>query len=202
MNVVLEILKPKSNSFILWEHLLKSAVAFVGTFAMLFFGPLMLGSRNRSGNSENSLSYIIIEYFIEHPEVKIGISVLALVAMNIYVFVKNQKVNYIVKIASDANVINLTLTNMYFSKMKQIEIPLSDFEFYLESKVSDNTEKKQKLVFKRRSENNTIGEINPKHFFWADHLLQVRNVMHELKTYRVENINATNRKSGISDFLN
>lgn len=184
MNKFLDITKPESNSFIIWEHLMKSAVAFIGTFAMLFFGPMMLGSSRGGNNSENSLSYQLIEYFIKHPEVQIGLSLLAVVIMNGYIFYKNRKVKYIVKIEQDAPVIRLELTNLYFSRRTQVEILATDFEFTVENSVSENNEKRQKIIFRNKIDNKTIGEIDPKHFLWSEHLVQLKNMIRELDQFR------------------
>jgi len=198
MKKVLEISRPKSNSYIIWEHLMKSAVAFIGTFAMLFFGPMMAGSRSRGVDAEDRLSFKIIQYLIEHPEVQIGLSVFAVVILNIYIIFKNQKIKYIVKIEYDDSVIQMELTNLYYSKKQQIEIPTKDFEFYIENSVTEDNEKRQKIVFRNTLENRTVGEINTKHFFWSDHMIQLRNVIQELEQYRKISITANNRKPGLS----
>jgi hypothetical protein len=198
---ILEIARPKRNNFIIWEHLIKSTVAFTGTFAMLFFGPLMAGSKGNDGDTENSLVLQIILYVINHPEIPIGLSALAVVIANVYIVFKNQQIKYIVKIEYDESKIQLELTNLYYTKRQQIEIPTADFEFYFEDSITEDHEKLQKIVFRNTFENRSIGEINPKHFFWSEHLIQVKNVIQELKEYRKKSITATKRQPGLSTFI-
>lgn len=180
---------------------MKSAVAFIGTFAMLFFGPMMAGSRNRGMDAENSLSYKIIHYLIEHPEVQIGLSVVAVVITNCYILIKNQTVKYIVKIEFDERAIRMELTNLYYTKRKQIEIPATHFEFYIENSVTGDNEKRQKIVFRNTVDQSIIGEINTKHFLWSEHLLQLKNVILELNEYRTLNKTENNHKSVLSAFM-
>lgn len=197
MKKLLEIPKPQSNSFIIWEHLIKSAVAFIGTFALLFFGPMMLG-RRRNVNGEDSLTFKLVQYIIEHPEIQVGISVLAVLFTNFYIIIKNKKIKYIIKIEQGEETIRMELTNLYYTKSQQIEISKSDFEFYFENSVTRDNEKRQTIVFNNKRDNKTIGEINTQHFFWSEYSLQLRKVIHELKEYRTPNKTANNRTLGLS----
>ncbi len=201
MKKLLETPKPQSNSFIIWEHLLKSAVAFIGTFAMLFFGPMMLG-RSRSVNGEDSLTFKFVQYLIEHPEIQIGLSVLAVLITNFYIFIKNKKIKYIIKIEQDEKTIRIELTNLYYTKSKQTEIPKSDFEFYFKNSITQDNEKRQTIVFNNTRDNKIIGEINTKHFFWSEHSLQLRKVINELKEYRTPNKITKSRKLGLNSLTN
>ena len=91
MKTLLEIKKPSSKSFIVWEHVLVSAVTFTGTFILLFFGPMFLNSRSRNHDSSNDPGISIIEYLFNHPAVYFGLTVLAVIIANVYIFIKNQK---------------------------------------------------------------------------------------------------------------
>lgn len=186
MKTLLNISKPKGRSFIFWEHLLKSVVAFIGTFAMLFFGPMMLGSKSRGVDAEDRLSYTIIKFIIEHPEIQIGLSVLAVVIINIYIIFKNHKIKHITHLAHDENHIQIELTNLYFSKTKKVEIPTANFEYSIEKLRTYNNEKRLKIIFRNKSKNTIIGEINPKHSFWSEHLIQLKGMIQELNAYRKE----------------
>lgn len=197
MKKLLDIPKPQSNSFIIWEHLLKSAVAFIGTFALLFFGPMMLGRSTRV-NGEDGLSFKIVQYLIEHPEIQVGLSILAILIANFYILIKNKKIKYIVKIEQDEKAIILHLTNLYYTKSRLIEISNSDFEFYFKNSVTQDNEKRQTIVFNKKRDNKTIGEINTKHFFWSEHRIQIMKVINELKPYRTPNRIGKSRKLGIN----
>ncbi len=198
MKTLLEIPKPKSNSFIIWEHVLKSAVAFAGTFALLFFGPIMLGARRKGGDSEDSLSYNAVEFILNHPEVHVGASVLAVVIMNLFILVKNRKIKYITKIGIDEDKVQIELVNLYFTRRNQISIPKSDFDFYIKSSVSDDNEKKQTIIFRNTRESRVVGEIKPSHFFWSEQIIQLRNMIGELKDYRAENRTKRDGAPGIT----
>lgn len=168
---------------------------------MLFFGPLLLGSRSRTGEVEDSLSFNLIQYLFEHPEVQIGLSVLAVVFINIYIVFKNQKMKYIVKMEYDDSVIQMELTNLYYSKKQLVETPTKDFEFFIENSVSDDNEKHQKIVFRNALENNILGEINLQHFFWSEELVQLKNLIKELEQFRKKSIITNNRKPGLSTLI-
>ncbi len=104
---------------------MKTAAMFVGTFAMLFFGPMLLDGRNhRSG--ENGLGYYIVVFLLEHPMVQIGISALATLGYNIYTFIVNRKIKYVVQVHVTSDMAEIHLTNLYYSKMKIIQIPLTE----------------------------------------------------------------------------
>ena len=47
----------------------------------------------------------------------------------------------------------------------------------------------------------TIGEINPDHFFWSEHILQLKNTIEELKEFRKSNTTAEGRGFGINTFM-
>jgi hypothetical protein len=191
MKTILKINKPKSNSFIIWEHLLKSAVAFIGTFALLFWGPLFLGSKRR--RNEDGVGKDVFIYFIEHPEVTIGLSFVAVLINNFYIYHKNRKTKYIVKIDHDESTVNMELTNLYYTTKQLVEISKKDFGFNIENSVSDSNEKRQKIVFKNISDNTILGEIDTKYFFWAEYMVQLKNVIVELGEYR--NVNQSSRSS-------
>ncbi len=184
MKQLLEIPRPLKNGFIIWEHTLKSVVAFVGTFAMLFFGPMMLGSRHRVNDVDDRLAVKFVLYILENPGVHIGLSVLAVLLTNVYLLRKNRKMRYVVGIALDEEIISFELTNLYYSKKSRIELPLSDFEFSIETKVSEINEKKRKIIFNNKMNQSNIGFIDPDHLFWSDHLIKIRNVIKELGEYR------------------
>lgn len=200
MHTLLEIKKPKSNSFIIWEHVMKTVFTFMGTFAILIFVPLMLGGKSSVVPTEDRLAYSIVDYLFHHPEIQIGIPIAAAALMNIYLIFKNRKIKYIVKIEHNASNIQFDLTNLYFSKQVQMELPLSDLEFYLENKVNDDNEKQQKIVFRNAVQNVIIGEIKPDHIFWSERLLHIREVIHELNAHRTPNVSNKSRIPGIGTF--
>lgn len=186
MKKLLQIDKPKRNTFIIWDHVIKSAVAFVGTFALMFFGPMFLGGkRRRSGDYENSLSYQLIVYINEHPEVHVGASILAVIVYNIYLVIKNSKSKYISSVSVSESEVILGRTNLYFSKFEEIIVPIQNFQFILEKKVNSSNEKKSIIIFKDINQSKEIGRILPDHFAWEEKLIQIKNMIAELKEFRI-----------------
>jgi hypothetical protein len=162
---------------------------------------MIAGSKNKGAGSEDSLSFKVIQYLFEHPEVYIGLSALAVVIANSYIVFKNQKIKYIAEIARNENSIQLEIVNLYYTKRQVAEIPTVDFEFYVENSTTNSNEKRQKIIFRDKLNNKTVGEINPKHFFWSDHLIQLRTVIQELKEYRKMNLTKHNDSLEFGTFL-
>jgi hypothetical protein len=73
---------------------------------------------------------------------------------------------------------------LYFSKTKRVEIPTDEFEYSIEKLRTYNNEKRQKITFRNKSKNTVIGEINPKHSFWSEYLIQIKSMIQELNKYR------------------
>lgn len=182
---ILNIPPPKNKTFIVWEHAMKSAVAFIGTFAMLFFGPMLLEARSRD-TSTDSLGAQLVFYLIDHPEVQFGLSILAVVICNVYLIWRNRKMKYIVGITKDDNVLELQLTNLYYSKTTPIQVDLTNVEIKLESKVSSSNEKKQRIFFRRKNDTAIIGEMDLRYLFWSENLPQLKFMLQELEAYRVK----------------
>lgn len=185
MKTLLFIPKPESNSFIVWEHTLKTVVMFVGTFAMLFFGPMFLeGRSHRSG--ENGLGYYIVTFLIENPSIQIGLSVLAAFIYNVYTIIVNRKVQYVIQVDVTEEMAEIHLTNLYYSKVKVVRLPLTELSYMIDSKVTRENEKKQKIKFMNHKTLETIGIIDTKHFFWADKLREIKSMILELKSLEVK----------------
>lgn len=162
---------------------MKTAAMFVGTFALLFFGPMFLDGRNHRSN-EHGLGYYIVVFLLEHPKVQIGICVLTSVVYNVYTVIVNRKVKYVVQVYVIEDLAEIHLTNLYYSKVKTIQIPLNDLSYKIESKVTDTNEKKQKLKFINQKTMETIGIIDTKHFFWSEKIREIRAMLAELKSLK------------------
>jgi hypothetical protein len=202
LKVNLKIAKPKDKSFILWEHLLKSAVFFVGTYALLFFAPLFLDAKTHDSNRSEGIGINIFFFLNKHPEIQLGICLIAVIFINLYVIKKNSSIKYITQIEHDSATIYFQITNLYFTKNQNINIPLTEFEFYFEHTITGNNQKKQKIIFKNSVNNQTIGEINPDHFFWSNHKIQIRNMMEDLNEYRKPTMHTESKSNGIGSIFN
>jgi len=198
MNTILEIKKPSSKSFIVWEHVMISSVTFTGTFILLFFGPMFLSSKSRNHDSSNDPGISIIEYLSNHPVVYFGLTVLAVIIANVYIIMKNQKTKYIVKIEQDDHIMRFELTNLYFTKFERKELEKNDFEFYFETKVSQDEDKQQRIIFRNKTANSTVGEIIPKHFIWNEQIIRVKNLLIELQAFKVKSRQRKTNVPGIS----
>lgn len=184
MKTLLFIPRPESNGFIVWEHTLKTVVMFVGTFAMLFFGPMFLEGRSHRMSGENGLGYYIVTFLIENPMVQIGLSAFAALIYNIYTILINRKVQYVIQVDVAEDVVEIHLTNLYYGKLKEIRLPLAEFSWKIENKVTGENEKKQKLKFMNRKTRETIGIIDTKHFFWSEKLRDIKAMLLALKSFQ------------------
>lgn len=198
MKRILQITKPSSSIHILWEHVLLSALAFTGTFALLFFGPLLIAGKTQSKTLQSSDSdsmQDLILYIVKHPEFSIGLSIFAVVVTNTYLFIKNSKKHYVVSVELDNENIILGKTNLYYRATETISIPLKQLALQLISNKSDSGEKKSSLVFLNSEDNKPLGCINPSHIIWSKQINEIRQAIVEIETLGVpkNKLNKTRR---------
>lgn len=189
MSSILKIKRTKGYSHVIWEHSLLSIFAFVGMYGLILFGPMFMGgrSRNRARNEDgNSFAAEIMFYFMEHLALVIGICILAVVLTNVYLLIKNTKNQYIVGIDVDDEELTFTITDLYFKKVEERIVPLSDVSFVLKSKFSDVEGKKQTLIFTDKRDKQTIGFIKPNHVIWSDQIRDIRKALKHLNSIGVE----------------
>ena len=201
MKTILEIKPPTSRSYIFWEHSIKSAVAFVGTFALCFFGPLFLSAKtNKYGSdSENDPGFYLVKLFIDHPEYQIGLSVLAVIIYNIILIVGNSKITNIVSINLEQDQVNFEITNYYFKKVTKVSIPLSELDYEIVSKTMDEANKNTTVYFRNNRTTGVIGRIKPSHPIWSSQLADIRNALAQLKELGVtKNEKTVNRSSVVT----
>lgn len=159
---------------------------------------MFLSSKSRNHDSSNDPGISIIEYLFNHPAVYFGLTVLAVIIANVYIFIKNQKTTSIVKIELDEQQIRFELTNLYFSKQQFQALDLNNFEFFFETKVSQDDDKQQRIVFRNKAENSTIGEIIPKHFIWNEQILSLKSALSELQEFKGKSRERKSKVPGIS----
>lgn len=202
MNTILNIKTPKNNSHIYWEHAIKSAVGFVGTFILLFFGPMFLsGRRSYHGDSENNLTYIILTFLLEHTEVHIGASILVALIWNILIIRSNSKIHYVKRISYDEKHVQFELTNMYFKKTTAASIPIEDLEYELRTKNSDDGDKNTTLVFVNKKTKEIIGMIKPSHPNWSKQLREIRESLTELRNLGIEKKSVHTVRRTFTEFI-
>jgi hypothetical protein len=87
---------------------------------------------------------------------------------------------------------------LYFSKHQLQVLDLNNFEFYFESKVSQDDDKQQRIIFRNKNENSMIGEIIPKHFIWNEQILTLKAALSELHAYKGKSRERQSKVPGIS----
>jgi hypothetical protein len=198
VNKLLEIPKPKDKNHIIWEHVLTSCVGFVGTFVLMYFGPLFLASSGRHSyrrNGPNETIGSFYETMLENPEYMVLIASLVTIGINLFILRKNRKMKLIVGIIETNFDFQIERTNAYFAKVEKLSVPKERFSFRIERMVSSESDKKQELIFSDSQTRMEIGRIKPQHIFWEKQITQVRNVIQNLKQYREPD---TQRRSGFN----
>lgn len=198
MNKLLEIPKPKDKNHIIWEHVLTSCVGFVGTFALMYFGPLFWAASGRHSYRHKDTNEAIGSFYLtmlENTENMVLIASLVTIGINFFILRKNRKMKLIVGIIETDFDFQIERTNAYFAKVEKLNIPKERFSFRIERMVSSETDKKQELIFSDSQTRMEIGRIKPQHIFWEKQITQVRNVIQNLKQYREPD---TQRRSGFN----
>lgn len=180
---LLTIPKPKSKSYIYWEHAIKSVFAFVGTYALTIFGPLLAGGKSRH-NRDGSTDLLV--YFLEHPLLTFGLCVFVTVAYNIYIFSSNKKSNYIVGIQQLENSVAFSLTSIYYKKTQSVSVPLENLEVKVVTKTSDISGKTITIQFIEKETQNWIGIIKPGHTIWSKQKKAIMEALYQLHTLGVK----------------
>lgn len=123
---ILSITPPKRTAGLIWEHAMKTVVGFVGTFALLIFGPGFLGGRG--GSSKNSLFAKIIKFYMEYPAVVMIVSVLGLLLFNVEAIRYNTRKLFVVSIVYDEamGIMRFEMVSLYSNARRQWLVPVSD----------------------------------------------------------------------------
>lgn len=189
MKNLLKIHKPENSVHILWEHLIKSALAFTGTFALLFFGPLLLSGKSRSrhhGNNDNDPGLLFIKFIIEHPEIQVGVSVLAVLIYNLIIIKKNISRKYAISVDISDDTVIIGKTNLYYKDVANASLPLKNLTYEIATKTSDAGEKQSTLRFIDKTNREVIAIIKPSHIIWSNQVRDIRNALKELDSLGVK----------------
>ena len=105
---------------------MKTVVGFVGTFALLIFGPGFLGGRG--GSSKSSLFAKIIAFYMECPAVVMIVSVLGLLLFNVEAIRYNTQKLFVVSIVYDeaVGIMRFEMISLYSNARRQRLVPVSD----------------------------------------------------------------------------
>lgn len=198
MKIILDIPRPIGVKHIFWEHAMKSVFAFLGMFALLFFGPLLLeGKTNRHSQSNDDLPIQFLFYMIEHPEIQYLLCFLAVLVMNLHIIYKNSRKNFIVKIEVNDTQVKFSKASLYYRKIEEQKIKTTQLEFLIKTKTSDADEKKQTLQFINKSNGRIIGIIKPSHHLWNDQLIQIRTALYTLKNLGISKKNTISNYTSV-----
>ncbi len=195
MKQLLKIPLPGNATHIVWEHLLKSAVAFVGTFALLFFGPMLLTSKRHHRHSEFDPGLSLVKFILEHPIVHFGGSALVMIITNIILIRKNRRVDYVIGMETDEKEIRLHLTDLRCKRQKSLQLPIALLGCTIRTKITDD-DKKRTLIFSNTATKNPIGTILPDHIIWSEHTIQLRNMLKKLDQLGITIQKQSNTKNG------
>ncbi len=187
MPVLLKIKRPEDSTHIIWEHIVKSVFAFSGTFALLFFGPMFLFSGSSKGGQESTESALrIIGFLLEHPLLQISICVLIVVVYNINIAKKNSKGHYLVTLTTNNNIAKMGLTNLYYKTITEIEIPIKDLKYNVQTKPSELEGKSTIINFFDHRTGNKIAVLKPYHIIWVNQIKHIKKAIGELNKLGVK----------------
>jgi len=180
---ILKIEPPPNISHIVWEHAMKTVIAFIGTFSILFFGPLFLSasSRDQSYGKEGTTDWSInfLGYLIEHPEVQIGICAAVVLIYNGWIIFKNSKRNAVISIENLGSTLKFGLTNLYYRKVSFLEINIDaiTLESHVKSLESDEW---TELRFNNKKTGEIVGIIRPQHVLWTNKIKELNAALRML----------------------
>lgn len=196
---ILTIPKPRSKQYVVWEHLLKSAVAFTGTFALLFFGPLFLAPRSRHLSSQDEVppSISFLEYMLEHPMVQIGICIVVVIIYNVRIFLSNNQRTAVIFIGLQDDQIEIRTSDRYFRGEQKLQIPLEQFGFQIVAKADDSGDGSSEVHFIQTSSNKILGKIQTSHAIWNAHIPTIREALKALEALGVQKLKTRRRSSGL-----
>ena len=98
-------------------HMIMSVGAFLGTYALLFFGPILL------------LEDIeLTVYFLDHPPLKFGLCLVVVMLFNLITVVRKSRKQHIIGLVyrEETKDLLFELINLYSRSSKQVIFPLSE----------------------------------------------------------------------------
>ncbi|WP_159038551.1 hypothetical protein [Brumimicrobium mesophilum] len=202
MKTIFDIPKPKNSSHIIWTHVTTSVITFVGTFALIIFGPMFLGAKTRLGNSKTS-ALNIIGWMSENPEITYLICFMVAVIANIYIYWKNSKCKFVQKISIVENRVHFQLIDLMFKKSVDYSIPINEFEIKLKSEKEGEQLKTKKISFYKLNQGKPFAEILTRHIIWEKHVLKMKTLLKALHNSGATiNRSSRDKKSLMSNLFN
>ncbi|MEO1417884.1 MAG: hypothetical protein AAFW00_21550 [Bacteroidota bacterium] len=151
-------------------HIIMSVWAFVGTYALLFFGPILL-------LDDIELS----AYFLDHPPLKFGLCLAVVVLFNLFIVIRNSRKQHIIGLVyrEETKDLLFELINLYSRSSRQVIFPLSEVSWERKKVSIYGLESKKILIFKHKSE-KVFARIDPSLNPWEQRKKDIREGMKKL----------------------
>jgi len=192
LETLLNIPKPKDKSHIFWEHAIKTAVSFVGAYALLFWGPMLLDGKR----GDHTLTKNFLFYLVKHPEVHILLSLAFCLGFNLYTYINNSKKKCIVGVEVDDVKYVLTITNLYFNKFTTAVVNRKELKLVFRKKnnqqdgnsgsipsaiVSSELTRSSAVKFVNSGTGEIYGWIIPSRLFGSKDTLKVKTCLQRIR---------------------
>ncbi len=132
---------PFSRTSLFWEHALKSAFGFIGTYVLILFGPTILAGKHKGILTEIAASGF--DLAAEEPLTVVMLSTVATVFYNYFIWHKNAQFVRIEKVAllEDKTLLEFTLTNFNSPQRRIIQVPTKEVTLVKKKPFSFNNGK-------------------------------------------------------------
>jgi hypothetical protein len=154
--IILDVSSVFKKEYMIWDHAMKTVFAFIGTYAILMFGP-MFASSGRRDSATDMFEYLMID----HPEYSISIAFAVALILNLSTLSKNIKKVHLARITYHEGTKEFTfeMTNKYAGKPALKTISAVDLTYTIE-KQNVFLMGPQKYIDFREKEIYTVGRIN------------------------------------------
>lgn len=169
------------------EHIISSIFVFVGSFSIMFFGPLFLGAKGHSRHARESTSEIV-EFMVIHPEVTITICTIITIIYNFRIYKRTSTKNHVFAITFERSKkeLSLKLISLRSNEFIVRDINLENFD--LTQKKNDSLFRiASKSIFQLRDKGKVVGIIDPENAIWVRYKKEIPQILSNLKWLDNEN---------------
>lgn len=171
---------PVNRSYIIWEHVVKTVFALVGTFALLIFGPMIMGGRNtRHGGGDTAIH--ILDFFMSNLWIQVLICCTVALVYNFKIYRKNNRVNYLISAEVFNDNIRLMTNTFYFNRPNEVIVAPFDLKVKILSKYNDVEGRYHFFEFIHQPKNEKICCIKSNTFLYENMPFKIRELIQELK---------------------
>lgn len=183
-------------------HVTTTVIAFVGTFVILIFGPMLSGAKTRHYNSNKS-AIDLIGWMSENTEITYLICFAVAIIANIYIYLKNRKCKYVQKISVSDNQAHFQIIDLMFKKSVAYSIPINEFEIKIKYEKEGEQLKTKKISFYKLNQGKPFAEILTRHIIWEKHVLKMKTLLKTLHNSGTTiNRSSRDKKSPMSNIFN